>query len=170
MVTQKFIPFDHVVIPTQARPGEWFECKPTNAAWHHCWNITRANQLMILRVLPLPADGSPRRIVRCALTPHNKDMILNSGTETDPDYLWSDRCDPRRPILSVVIDGREWIIDGWHRARRAVLMGWEDLPAFILTTVEDHACRVCTCCRGEVRAAAAAVEGTRAAIRRELGE
>jgi hypothetical protein len=138
-----FIPFSHVAIPTTARPGEWFQCKPPGGGWAHAWNVSAANRIMIARAI---RPGQPGRVVKCVLTPHNKKMILESGTETDEAHTWSPACDPRRPILSVVIGRREWIIDGWHRARRAVLMGWDELPAFILTECEDFACRLCPCC------------------------
>lgn len=157
-----FIPFSHVSIPTVARPGEWYECRPVDGSWYHVWDITKANALMIARVHGHGGDTS--RLRRSVLTDGNRQAVLESGVEIDEAHLWSPACDPRRPILAVAIDGREYIIDGWHRARRAVLMGWAELPCFVLTDVEDHFCRICRCCAEKRRIAAWARGAAAAAV------
>jgi hypothetical protein len=143
----KTFELDSIRLPREIRAGEWFEATDDNCTWHHAWDVSAANRFMLQNVMAdLSAGRLPRRVVRIPLHPLNLRMLAESGTETDPSYLRSDACDPRRPILTVQLDGRDWIIDGWHRARRAAAMGWRELLAFVLTPAEEKACRICDCC------------------------
>jgi hypothetical protein len=107
--------------------------------FHHAWNIRCAS--LFPRVHGLRGDKSQF----CRLPVHAR-MIPDGGIEINEEYARSDKVDPRRPVLMVTIDKKDYVIDGWHRIHRAVLMGWECVPAFILKPGEDYFCRVCPCC------------------------
>lgn len=162
----KHFTFDVVKFPP-VRVGEWFEAGDWRGTWRHAWDVTAANRMMLqLAGQDVNAGRVPSRIVRIVLHGFNLRMLEESGTETDAAYMASDACDPRRPILIVTLDGREWIIDGWHRARRAAAMGWPELPAFLLTAAEDKACRICACCRRDGQAVT--IDGMQLRIPRRL--
>jgi hypothetical protein len=151
MQSALFFEFDTVIIAPPRRLGERFECDPPDQSWRHAWDVTRANQILW--------DVYQRRqhlerLVRYVLSPPAVSNFLQSGTEFDPAHVWSADCDPRRPIVCVHLAGEDWIIDGWHRVRRAIGMGWPEVPALILTPAEDFLCRICPCCIA-LRAAAA---------------
>ncbi|GAA1772663.1 ParB N-terminal domain-containing protein [Nonomuraea bangladeshensis] len=45
-------------------------------------------------------------------------------------------------IVATVPNGGMLIIDGWHRLYKALTMGVAELPAVVLTTEEELACRI----------------------------
>lgn len=147
----KHIANDSVLLEQIHKPGfaEWFGTHGESGEdWYHAWDITLAKRLVNTALACTPHEQllNAGRISRAELDDDTIAAVQNSGTEIDPEYLRSDRCDPRRMLIAAHFDGRNWIIDGHHRVRKAIALKWEWFAVFLLSPQEDQACRVCPCC------------------------
>lgn len=144
----KYIRFDQLIVKPPTREVEVFSCSPDPSVgdWSHSWDIVKAKRLMF-DAAHLRDAARFSQLKRMDLTAATVAMIRRSKTEIDWEYVKSDAVDPREPLIMVSIDGRDWIIDGWHRVNRAIEMKWRCVPVFILTPEQDQDCRVCECCK-----------------------
>jgi hypothetical protein len=143
----RHFPFDERLVSIHVPNNrlEYFEFAPTLPPHmppvHHRWAVTSCLRYLarlpdpVSRILYVPIDETFRRTWE--------------GFRTDKDDgRWkSDECNPHRACVFVEINGTHCLIDGSHRVMRALAMGWEQLPAVLLTPEEDWQFRCCGCCK-----------------------
>ncbi len=122
----------------------WFQLTwvddPTGEVWG--WDVDRALEIAATKT---PEPISVRQIA-----------YLTEVYEVDREYALSSRVDVTKPLLIVLVAGRETaspevkatgfpeaaLIDGVHRLYKAVQLGLETLPAVFLEPDEEHLVRL----------------------------
>lgn len=112
------------------------------------WCVTRAQELIAAD--PQAAGFWPRLDITALetflpLRPDPPDTIRLIRIDVDTDYAM--RTDLSKPlIISPLLRGDDdfgaVVIDGWHRAYRALREGRTDLPAHMLTPATESAARI----------------------------
>lgn len=149
------ISFD-VQAPAIVAPGEWSEVLFAGVERGHAWDLNRANLILRDAMLHL---RSYRRIFSLPISAENQQALLNGAlTAQGRDCKNMPPVDPNIPILLVQLGGRHYVIDGLSRARHAIFLGWDAIPAYLMTRYEEYSCRICPCCRPENRLAKAVRE------------
>lgn len=95
----------------------------------HRWNVTRARQLAQARGEVITFAPGEFGITA--------EHIKQRYSELDEAYALTR--DLSQPLLFVPFQGVAQLIDGWHRLHKAVVLGVEQLPAYLLTEEEAQA-------------------------------
>ena len=61
----------------------------------------------------------------------------------DMNEFYALSTDLSKPLLFVPLEGKDKLVDGWHRLFKAAFLGVDELPAYILTQEEADSCLVC---------------------------
>ena len=105
----------------------------TDAGVQYHWNVTQGIRLAqkrgIVHIVSLSQMGVTIESIREQYDGMNELYALST--------------DLSLPIAFVPLEGKDKLVDGWHRLFKAAVMGIDELPAYILTQEEADSCLIC---------------------------